>query len=74
MRGETADRILAGHRSDDARPARVRAAVRGWLWFMDGAVLDWLEHRDIERAQLLGLLLGTLLGAVTASGEPLSLN
>ena len=40
---------------------------------MDGAVLDWIEHRDIERARLHGLLLGTLLGAVTASGVPLSL-
>ena len=27
-------------------------------------------HRDLERQQLLGLLLGTLLGAVTASGTP----
>ena len=51
----------------------LRAAVRGWLWFMDGAVLDWLEHRDMDRARLHGLLLGTLLGAVTASGEPISL-
>ena len=32
--------------------------------------MDWLEHRDIERPELLGLLLGTLLGAVTASGAP----
>ena len=44
--------------------------MQGWLWFMDGALMDWLEHRDIERPQLLGLLLGTLLGAVTASGAP----
>ena len=20
-----------------------------WLWFMDGAILDWLDHRDLER-------------------------
>jgi hypothetical protein len=33
-------------------------------------VLDWLAHRDIDRAQLHGLLLGTLFGAVTAAGEP----
>jgi len=37
---------------------------------MDGALMDWLRHRDIERPQLLGLLLGTLFGAVTASGTP----
>ena len=34
-------------------------------------ILAGLEHRDIERARLHGLLLGTLFGAVTASGEPL---
>jgi hypothetical protein len=37
---------------------------------MDGAVLDWLEHRDMDRARLHALLLGTLLGAATAAGEP----
>jgi AcrR family transcriptional regulator len=70
VRDATAERILAGI-SPDPRPP-LRAAVRGWLWFMDGAVLDWLEHRDMDRAGLHGLLLGTLLGAVTAAGEPLS--
>jgi hypothetical protein len=36
---------------------------------MDGACLEWLERRDMERAQVLGLLIGTLLGAITASGH-----
>jgi AcrR family transcriptional regulator len=48
----------------------LRTAVHGWLWFMDGALMDWLKHRDLDRDQLLGLLLGTFVGAVTASGEP----
>jgi AcrR family transcriptional regulator len=70
VRTETADRILQGISPQGAAPP-LRAAVRGWLWFMDGAILDWIEHRDIERERLQGLLLGTLLGAVTASGEPI---
>jgi AcrR family transcriptional regulator len=73
VRDETVARILTGLSGDDREPApMLRAAVRGWLWFMDGAVLDWIEHRDIDRRRLHGLLLGTLLGAVTAAGEPLS--
>ena len=35
---------------------------------MDGAILDWLEHRDLERAELRDLLLGALAGAMTAAG------
>jgi AcrR family transcriptional regulator len=69
VRQQTAERILAGIAPDPAPPA-VRAAVHGWLWFMDGVLADWLEHRDIDRDALRGLLLGTLLGAVTAAGAP----
>jgi AcrR family transcriptional regulator len=67
VRAGTAERILAGL-SPGAPPPALRAAVHGWLWFVDGALMDWLEHRDVERPQLLALLLGTLLGAVAASG------
>jgi len=70
VRSGTADQILGGMSPDGPPPPALRAAVHGWLWFMDGALMDWLEHRDLERPQLLGLLLGTLLGAVTASGAP----
>jgi AcrR family transcriptional regulator len=72
VRDETAARILEGISPGHEPAPALRAAVRGWLWFMDGAVLDWIEHRDIDRQRLHGLLLGTLLGAVTAAGEPLS--
>jgi AcrR family transcriptional regulator len=70
VRGATADRILAGIHPDGDPPPALRAAVRAWLWFIDGACLDWIEHRDMDRDQLTGLLLGTLLGAVAAAGQP----
>ena len=70
VRAATAERILAGLSPAAPPVPELRTAVNGWLWFMDGALTDWLAHRDIGRDQLLGLLLGTLLGAVTASGAP----
>jgi AcrR family transcriptional regulator len=71
VRRDTADRIVTGIAGDEPATPALRAAVRGWLWFMDGALEDWLEHRDMDRGQVHALLLGTLLGAVTAAGRPL---
>src|SRR5215217_2066560 len=68
VRDATSERILAGIGAGTTPPA-LRTAVRAWLWFMDGAILDWVEHRDLTREQLGQLLLGTLLGAIGAA-EP----
>ena len=67
VRAETAARILAGLGADGARPA-TRAAVFGWLSFLDAAILDWIEHGDLTREELHGMLLGTFAGALIASG------
>jgi AcrR family transcriptional regulator len=69
VRAGTAARILDGLGA--AANPRARTAVHGWLWFMDGACLDWIAHRDLTRAQLHGLLLGTLAGALLAAGVDL---
>jgi AcrR family transcriptional regulator len=66
VREATAELIIAGLPGPPT-PVR-RAAVSGWLWFMDGAILDWLEHRDLAREELRALLLRALEGAL---GEPL---
>jgi AcrR family transcriptional regulator len=69
VRDATAARIIEGLSPDAPATPQLRAAVRGWLWFMDGAILDWIEHGDMKRKRLRRLLLGTLVGAVTAAGE-----
>lgn len=69
VRRATAERILGGLYPAGA-PPKARTAVTGWLWFMDGACLNWIDHRDIEREELHGLLLGVLMGALIATGEP----
>jgi AcrR family transcriptional regulator len=68
VREETARRILAGLVPDGPPPPKVRAAVRGWLWLMDGMCLDWVHEGDMTRADVHGLLLGSLLGGLTAAG------
>jgi AcrR family transcriptional regulator len=66
VRRRTAARILAAL-YPAGPPAKARTAVSGWLWFMDGACLNWIEHRDIERSELRDLLLGVLMGALVAA-------
>jgi AcrR family transcriptional regulator len=66
VRAATAAQIVHGLPGEPT-PER-RTAVRAWLWFMDGAILDWLEHGDLDRAELHRLLLRALEGAL---GEPL---
>jgi len=71
VRAGTANRIIEGLAAVSGRTPTALAgvAVAGWLWFMDGAILAWLERGDIERDALVGLLVGTLLGALTAAGD-----
>jgi AcrR family transcriptional regulator len=66
VRRQTAERILKGLYSDDP-PPKARIAVNGWLWFMDGACLNWIERRDVGREELRDLLLGVLMGSLLAA-------
>jgi AcrR family transcriptional regulator len=66
VRDRTSARILEGLGAGAA--PQPRAAVRAWLWFIDGAILDWLEHRDLDRSEVGALLLGSLAGALSAAG------
>ena len=68
VRSETVGRVLDGLFPDGGAPPKVRTAVTAWLWFMDGACLDWVAHKDLERSDVHGILLGTLIGALASAG------
>ena len=70
IRDATSARILEGLGAGDPPPPKLRAAASGWLWFMDGVVLDWLEHRDMSRAEVRDLLLASLAGSLSAAASP----
>jgi AcrR family transcriptional regulator len=68
MRAGTVDRIL-GTLVKEGDPAALRTAVHGFLWFIDGACLDWLASKDLTREQLRKMLVTTFAGAVGAALE-----
>jgi AcrR family transcriptional regulator len=58
--------------STEPSPA-LETAIQGWLFFVEGAVLRWLDQGDLDRAQLRMLLkaaLGGALFAARAAGAP----
>jgi AcrR family transcriptional regulator len=49
-----------------ARTPTLETAVQGWFFFVEGAVLRWLEGRDMERDELRELLGLALIGSLQA--------
>jgi len=45
----------------------LETALQGWIFFVEGAVLRWLERGDIERGELRALLEQALLAALAAA-------
>jgi AcrR family transcriptional regulator len=61
VRDATASRILDGLVLPADRTAAKRGAVRGWLWFMDGVLLDWIEHNDRSADEVADSLVDSLV-------------
>jgi AcrR family transcriptional regulator len=78
-RRETLEIVLAGLQGWDGSPistepsAALETAAQGWLFFVEGAVLRWLEHRDLKRRELRAMLVTAFTGALfsaKAAGAP----
>lgn len=68
-RADVVARLAETFAYDQLTPAR-RIALRGWVGFLEGACLDWLEARDISKAHLARLLAASVPGAIAASEVP----
>ena len=67
IRDFTSGRILDGLVPEKERTPAKRAAVRAWLWFMDGVLLDWIEHSDRDADAVSEQLVGSLLALLAAA-------
>jgi AcrR family transcriptional regulator len=66
-RRRVAEQIAAGLTGSTAMRPALRSALEGWLSFVEGVSLDWLQHRDLERSEIRALLLSALVGALAAA-------
>jgi len=69
FRQRTMDLVLAeltGRRKP--RPA-LRTAIRGWLAYMDAAILDWIQARDLPREKLRELLVAAFAATLMAAQQ-----
>ncbi len=57
---------LTGRRKP--RPA-LRTAIKGWLGYMDAAILDWTRARDLPREKLRELLLAAFVSSLLAAQQ-----
>lgn len=55
-----------------AQSAKVRVAVRGWVGMVEFSCLEWLERRQVSKAELIDLLVDGLEAVLlSATGKPL---
>lgn len=69
FRTQTLEQILlrlTGRRK--ARPV-LRSALKGWLGYVDAAILDWIQAGDLGRDQLRDLILAAFGAAVFAAQQ-----
>jgi AcrR family transcriptional regulator len=68
FRSRTLQQITARITTGEARPA-LRNALRGWLGYIDAAILDWISHGGLSREQLRNMLVASFGAAVLTAQQ-----
>lgn len=48
--------------------SRLRVALRGWVGFQEGAIVEWLKRRDLDREEVVEVLARALGAALEIGG------
>ena len=69
FRQHTIDLVITALTGHHSAPPALRIAVKGWLGFMDAAILDWTEAKELARDQLRDLLLAAFAASLFAAQQ-----
>ncbi len=69
FRAATLENIVVRLTDKHSPPPALRTALQGWLGYIDAAILDWVEHRDLTREQLRDLLIAAFAAALLAAQQ-----
>jgi hypothetical protein len=48
----------------------MRNALRGWLGYVEAAILDWIEWQDVERTNLVEGMIRVMQAALASTAPP----
>ena len=69
FRQQTMEMVLSELTGGGAPQAALRIAIRGWLGYMDAAILDWAASDDLPREKLRDLLLAMFGASLLAAQQ-----
>jgi AcrR family transcriptional regulator len=69
FRARTLEQILASVATNKAPRPALRTALKGWLGYIDAAILDWIDNNDLRREQLRDLLLAAFGASLYAAQQ-----
>lgn len=67
FRQRTMDLVIAGVAGERPPRPALRAAMNGWLGYMDAAILDWTRHQDLPRDTVRDLLISAFGASLLAA-------
>ena len=69
FRARTLEQIFANVAGKGTPRPALRAALRGWLGYVDAVLLDWVDVRDLKRDQVRDLIVAAFGGALLAAQQ-----
>ena len=69
FRTRTLEQLVNALTGSPTPPPALRTALNGWLGYVDAAILDWVEHKDLSRDQLRDLIVAAFGAAILAARQ-----